>query len=438
MYTMTSNLEDQVQHIVAGMNEREQQEPEIPIEIPQPDEIQDIYVLIVREQEEAPEHTQVVDSTPVTPQKISFLPAYAICGLYFICILATLAFQLSCIVNPPIATVTIIPKSQQVSLTGTLQLGRALNPLTISQSQTVPATGKGHQPAEQARGSITFYNGQLHSVTIAAGTILTGSDGIRVVTDQDAYVPPESQTIPPTLGHSTVSAHAGSPGVKGNIPIGDINQGCCAPSVLAQNTAPFSKGQDERDFSTVSTQDINSLSTLLKTSLVQSINGAFQGQLKPQEQLFILPCAPTVTSDHQPGQEAMQVKVTVSQTCSAVAYNSQEVAEQATVFLSTQALHNVGAGYSMFGTVKVSITQATIQKQVLVSFSASGTWVYGLSQTAQQHIKHLIAGKTTQNALQLIASLPGVERAAIRFTGFGDAARLPKDTSYIHIRIFVV
>src|SRR5690348_4511851 len=137
---MTSNLDDQVRHMVASMDEREQHEPEIYIELPHPDEIQDIYVLIVREQDEAPEQTPVAASTPVPPQKISFLPAYALCGLYLMCILATLAFQLSCIVNPPLATVTIIPKSQTVTLAGSLQLGRVLQPLTISQSQTVPTT----------------------------------------------------------------------------------------------------------------------------------------------------------------------------------------------------------------------------------------------------------------------------------------------------------
>src|SRR6266566_257425 len=84
------------------------------------DTIRDMYVLIVREREDWGDTTLVVDSSPVLPQKPSFLPAYAICGFYLICILATLAFQLYCISNPEIATVTIIPTLQHVVLSGTL------------------------------------------------------------------------------------------------------------------------------------------------------------------------------------------------------------------------------------------------------------------------------------------------------------------------------
>lgn len=36
-------------------------------------------------------------------------------------------------------------------------------------------------------------------------------------------------------------------------------------------------------------------------------------------------------------------------------------------------------------------------------------------------------------ALQLLASLPGIEQAAIRFDGFGDDTRVPKDPRTIHI-----
>jgi hypothetical protein len=74
----------------------------------------------------------------------------------------------------------------------------------------------------------------------------------------------------------------------------------------------------------VVTSDIATTATPLKTAVAHSLNEAFQGQRKPDEQVFILPCRPTVTSDHQPGQEAISVNVTVSQTCNAVAYNNQE------------------------------------------------------------------------------------------------------------------
>jgi hypothetical protein len=444
---VTNRLEDELWRMVARMDNEQhnqeqdlpgtsEQEPEPETNTQTPDEIQDVYVLILRVREVEEEPAQVVESTLVPPQQPSMLPAYAISCCYLLLVVCSLAFQLFWLFNPPFVTVTIIPKTQTVTLTGTLQLGRLLQAITISQSQTTATTGKGHQDARSATGYLTFYNGQFTSQTIAAGTTLTGTDGIQVVTDQDAEIPTAN---PPNLGQTTVHAHVTQPGGKGNIAAFDINTLCCLTAVKAVNTQPFTGGQDERDFQTVAKRDIDTTATPLKTAVTQSLNGAFQGQLKPDEHLQLLPCTPNVTSDHQIGQETTQVNVTVLETCRAVAYPSQEVAEQATVLLSTQAQQHMGTGYSLFGAVHVSVQGATVSRRsnVFMSFSASGTWVYGLSQPAQQRIKHLLAGKTTQAAVQLLATLPGVEQAAIRFTGFGDEARLPKQSSLIHL-VFVV
>ena len=52
-------------------------------------------------------------------------------------------------------------------------------------------------------------------------------------------------------------------------------------------------------------------------------------------------------ADHQIGAEATHVTVTVSETCSAVAYNPQEVTQNATHLLSTTASQRLEAGYSV-------------------------------------------------------------------------------------------
>jgi hypothetical protein len=431
---MTNSLEDEINHIVESMDNQENQEQDT--QTPQ-EEIQDIYVLVVREGEELPTNTQVVDSTPavttqpapIIVQKDTFISAYMFLCFSLFLIVSTLSFQLFCLFHPPTATVTLLPRSRTVMLSGTLQLGRMLSPLTLSQSQTTPTTGKGHQDAKAATGQITLYNGEFQSVTIAAGTILTGASAIQVVTDQGATIPPGN---PPNYGQVTISAHALNQGVKGNIPAYDMNQACCAASVLAKNTQPFTGGQDERDFQTVAKSDIASTATPLKTSLAQSLSGAFQGQLKPNEQLHLLPCTPTVSSDHQPGQEAALVKVTVSQTCSAAAYNSQELATRAATLLSQQALQKMGAGYRSYGMVQVNVTKASIpnSSKVFLSFHVQGTWIYALSQTAQQRIKAIIAGKTTQEALQMLAALPGIEQASIQW---GDDTKLPTNTESIRV-----
>jgi Baseplate J-like protein len=358
--------------------------------------------------------------------------------LYIFSILATLAFQLYCIANPEIATVTIVPKTKQVTLSGTVQLGRVLPPLTISQSQTEPATGRGHQDARAAMGAVTFYNGQQTSQTVAAGTVFTGQSGVSIETTQQATIPPGNPNT--GYGTTTVTAQALQAGSSGNIPAGDVNTPI-ALAVFVRNNQ-FSGGQDARTYTTVTQEDIHSISTVLKTTLARSITGALENQVQPPEQLVILPCTPTVTSDHQIGEEATLVKVTVSQTCSAIAYNKPTLEGKATTLLAAIARQTTGAGYSLFGTVSVSVKKATVTSTphplVFLTFFASGSWVYALGNAEQLQIKGLIAGKSTQNAVKLVAALPGVEHTAIRFTGIGDPARLPKTIQYIHLVLLVL
>jgi Baseplate J-like protein len=439
---MTNTLDDELRTVITSMESHESQDN---TQTPQ-DAIQDIYVLIVREHEAAADQTQIVDSIATVPtqpaatsiQRDSCLSAYIFVCFSLFLILATLTFQLYCMFNPLTATVTILPKSQTVTLTSTLQLGRVLPPLTISQSQTTPATGHGHQSARVATGTVTFFNGLFTQQFIASGTVYTGQDGVAIVTTEDAAIPAGSPSS--GYGTATVTAQAVTAGTSGNIPGGDItitiNNG-----LLVRNNQ-FSNGQDARTYTTVAQHDIHSISTVLKTTLANSITGALEGQRKPQEQIQLLPCTPTVTSDHQPGEEATTVKVTVSETCSAIAYNSQELQTKATSFLATQAQQKAGAGYSLFGTVQVSVKQATVSSTtphlVFLPFIATGTWIYGISGKAQEQIKESIAGKNTQQAQHLLAQMPGVESATIRFSGFGDDTRLPKTAEYIHLSMIVV
>jgi hypothetical protein len=330
-------------------------------------------------------------------------------------------------------TVTVLAKSQTVSLTGMLQLGRLLNPIIASQSTMATTTGKGHQDSKQAAGLITFYNGQFQSVAVPAGTILTASDGVQITTDKSALLPAGN---PPAYGQTTVSAHAIIPGRGGNIAAYTVSIACCAPSVLAKNTQGFIGGQDERDFHTVTQSDIDHAATPMKPILAQSVSGALHGQLTNSEALKTLPCAPTVQSDHQEGQEAREVKVTVAETCSAVAYNNAALQAQATALLTTRATQQVGAGYTLVGAIHVTLRQATVSHTTpTLVFSCQGVWMYGRTNAQQQLIKNLIAGKTKQQALDALAHLPGIQRA--RIGDVDDNAKLPRNPGLIHLIILV-
>ena len=59
------------------------------------------------------------------------------------------------------------------------------------------ASGVAHVPATVAHGTLTFYNAATYPQTIAAGTVLTGADGVQVVTDAAAPIPAGN---PPLFG----------------------------------------------------------------------------------------------------------------------------------------------------------------------------------------------------------------------------------------------
>ncbi len=333
------------------------------------------------------------------------------------------------------ATITIIPIERSITTTAATQVqARAIAPLTLSQSATVPATGKRQQAATRAAGTITFYNGLLTPQTIAGGTVLTGSDGTQVVTDQPATIPAAN---PPMEGQITIPAHALLAGGEGNIPAYDINTACCASSVVAKNTNAFTGGASARDVVEVSREDINNAVTTLLVTLSRSENAALTAQLHPGEALITPSCTPHVASNHRPGEEATQVSVTVSVTCTGIAYAAHDVYANATRMITAEAAKRLGTGYSLIGDVQVTIVQATItnshQGGAHIIVQVTGTWAYQITPRIQKQLAALIAGKTKQQAIATLLQVPGIAGAQISLRGGNQT--LPQDLKAIRILV---
>jgi len=331
----------------------------------------------------------------------------------------------------PTVTITIYPKMEQITTTQNVQLpARLLVPLTLSESKTIPTTGIGHQNATQARGSITFYNGLFTSQTIVAGTILTASDGEHILTDQTASIPAAN---PPGLGQTSILAHAIDTGVQGNIPAYTINQLCCATAVKAVNMTTFTGGADQRYFKVVTQHDIDGVSQPLTKTLIASILAALSAQLTTAEALIPPLCSEHVSPDHRVGDEAVQVQVTVLETCSAGAYDKQTLQELARQGGSKKVAQTLGNGYTLLGDIQYEIHSATFQQgRATLSVTCSGVWLYQLSSKEQQRLVHVIAGKRKLDAILLLLSESGIQEASITGT---DNAILPTDTSRIHMLI---
>jgi hypothetical protein len=352
----------------------------------------------------------------------------------------------------PSATVTIVPVSEAMHLTtaitavtgrpeeGHPEIGaRLLAVTTPAVAQTVPTTGKGHTAATHATGNVTFYNEAPYSQTIASGTVLTGADGVQVVTETAALIPGGN---PPRFGVVTVPAHAVPTGPGGNIAAFDLGGLCCAAGVAVKNTMAFTGGQRARDFAAVAQRDVQQVAGPLATTLTQSAQKTLTALVHPTEQV-VGPerCMPTVHPDHPGGSEAAQVTVAVSVTCHGEVYDAQGARVLAATLLAQQAARTLGSSYEVIGDITTQITQVrTVDAQrgtLLVSVSAEGVWSYPLSEARLHHLASLIAGTRLQEAKTLLLHTQGISAVTITLSG-GSGSTLPTNPDQISMRLLIV
>ncbi len=349
----------------------------------------------------------------------------------------------------PTATVTIIPTSETFIVTRTLAItttsttsggsgtipGRLLPTLAASAQKTVQTSGAGHTDAQAGRGVITFYNAALFVQTIPAGTLLTGADGIQVVTDTDAIIPAGSLSV---NGQVTVSAHAVEVGPQGNIRAGDIYGPCCRQNVMAANRA-FQGGSLARDFRVVSRQDLEQATQSVTSTLTRSMQAAEENQVNAGESLITpLLCTTTTSSDHQAGDEAQQVSVTVQERCTGVVYRTEAMQQVMMQASSTAASKTLGNGYRMLGAPQLTVTLPTQQQQqqqgtIMVQVKSASTWAYHFSSAQLERMRASIAGMHTQTASAWLLRISGVQQVTFNTNDGSDV--LPQDASRIHIDV---
>ena len=349
----------------------------------------------------------------------------------------------------PTATVTIVPTrldSQATLLitavTGTPDTTRhevvarfvfATTPASVSSGQ---ASGVVHVPAEAARGTLTFYNAATYPQTIAAGTVLTGADGVQVVTDAAAPIPAGN---PPLFGVVTVSAHTLQAGPHGNIAALDIDGLCCAAGVAVKNTAGFSGGQDAQTYTTVRQADIDGLTRPLIDTLMQDAQTGVRVQLHPQEWMVTLPiCTSAVNANHPAGSRATQVTVTVTVTCRAEAYDQQAALQLAASSFTQEVTTTLGTDYAPVRRVTTTLVGVTVtdtkRGTLMLSIGAEGVWVYQWSPKHLGALAKRIAGTQKQEALVLLLREAGIQIVSIHLSG-SEGMTLPADPSQILITV---
>ncbi len=303
------------------------------------------------------------------------------CFCIFLFSLGGIVWQ--CITYPH-TLVLLYTKAISATTTATLDLPtRTLAPLTITRSATRATTGTGRQDATRATGTLTFYNG-LSTVQTVPATVFTGRDGVQVTVAQPVEIP---AAIPPQFGETTVPVAATNPGAAGNITAYDVSISLSS-SLTVKNLSAFTGGRDARTFKAVAAHDLTALTRTVNETVTQAFTNAFP--LQPSEAAIPTHCTTKATPNHQVGEEAQSVTLTLSKTCAAVAYNQRELTRAATAaFTKTRP----GATYHIVGSV-----QTTFQSLSPVTVILSGKWAYTFSQGYQGFLAEQIQGDTPEKA----------------------------------------
>jgi Baseplate J-like protein len=372
---------------------------------PQDDDPDDIFLNAIAE----------IDTQPLPPRHQEV--CWPLVILTLVCLISFVGGAVIALITYPTVTINVVPVTKSVTLTTPLTLPiRTLAPVTLSKTETAPTSGKGHQDARQATGILTFYNGLFTPQYIPAGKVFTGQDGVQVAADQSLTIPANT---PPVDGQATIVAHALISGSNGNIAAGEIST-TIANGVLVKNSQ-LRGGQDARDFQSVVQPDLDRLTSALKFTLHQQMLQAFM--LRPGEAVQPTHCRFTATPNHRAGEEVQTVTLQATETCAGVAYNSEQLSQQATQAFAAQTAPS--AQYQLVGEVQVQVVGVTP-----LTVSCRGLWAYALLPDYEQFLAEKIAGDSPEQAKQYLLQTGVLTRATV-------PEKLPQDPGHIHFQVFI-
>ncbi len=330
-----------------------------------------------------------------------------------------------------------------LAVTGTAAQGQNQIPSRMifftspTRTETIKTTGIGHTPAIQATGSIAFYNEADYRQTIRVGTVLTGNDGIHVVTDETVTVP--AGNPPASYGIAETPAHSIQAGEVANIAALDINGLCCLSGIYAKNTSSFTGGEDPKPFPTLSQSDLQHEAQHIAGYLSPLTQQGIQNQMLRDEQ-FLQPtqCNVHTASSPKVGEQAIEAQVSVSETCAAQVYDYQALLGQLQSQFLQDAWRKAGSNFTQSGNLIVTLEKITLLDRIHATYrltvSAEGIMIFHLAGAEARALVMQIAGKPLAQAQRELLQLQGVQGVFIKPARQGDSA-LPTDPNQIAIQV---
>ncbi|GCE21733.1 hypothetical protein [Dictyobacter kobayashii] len=339
--------------------------------------------------------------------------------------------------NYVMQAVTSNPNAQQLQVS--LQ---NLNATPGAQTRQVTGTGHTQTPAAKAHGTLTFKNGSTQPFTVASGTVISTRAGVSIITDEPAPIP-AAQLATNTIGTVTIKAHAVTGGTIGNIDAGTLNGNCCnANNFIFVTNNTFAGGQDPQDYTFVQQGDVDAVVNPLVASLSKQAQADFTKQLTANEQLIGTPnCTKNVTSNRgeigDQGHNITSTSVTVSATCTGMAYDQKGAQQVAQDRLQKKAASDPGTGYALVGHIVTNVVSVNRQKgNISLLVSAQGTWAYQIGDAQKAQLAHNLAGKKLADAQAFLNAQKGFKSVAIKLSD--DSKTLPGDPTQIKIDVLAV
>ena len=231
--------------------------------------VKDIYVLIVREEEDG---ETIIDSTASELDTAPLREGRTHPSLAPV-ILSILALSL-------LIAIGVLTPYQQPEQRASIRVPAVSLPLkTFHAAVPVMATGVKTFPATTAHGILTITNGFVIAQELPKGLLFAGADGIEVTTDDAVFVPAGSAS---GYGVATVSAHTVTRGKSGNISALDIDS-VEGSSVYIRNLSAFTGGQDAYSVKLVTPQD--------RQIALDAARGYLAGQVSRIRAILENPCS---------------------------------------------------------------------------------------------------------------------------------------------------
>ena len=317
--------------------------------------------------------------------------------------------------------------------------------VSITGEKTTQTTGT-KAVGDAAKGKVVIYRASRTSITLPAGTTVSGPNGLKFVLDNEQKIASGSGGARPSETEANVTAAA--LGAEYNLASGTVFSvgNLSDTDTWAENKAAFSGGSS-REVAAVSDKDIANLESSLSTELLQKGIEELKSKLSPSDTLVessVLLQKNTRNFSNKSGEEASTLKLKLEGKVTALVAPVEGVNQ----LVRASVEQEVPEGYSLKDdqidisyksapaeTPKTTTrkpaakeeTKTSAQKKYIAEVSANL-----LPKLNPDTISTSIAGKYPATAKEFLATLPGFTRAEIslniKFPGrLGTLPRVPKN-----------